>query len=440
MRTSTRMVRVPPSPWMRTVAELSATCWTSVIICLKAGLTPMALPWRSRSPRRRWSARFCWISERRSSACRTTRKSWARWSGLVRKSYAPSFIAFTASSTVPKAVRRMTSTSGAIAFAARRTSMPVRPGILRSVTTRSIPPPWSRSSAPRPSEARMTRNPSRVSVRSRLSRRPGSSSAISSVAGSDMDGPLDRRPDREDRARARAVRPLDLAAVLLHDLARDREAEAGALRLRGEELLEEARRHLVRNAAASVGHGDLHRIAVEAARDPELAAARQRLQPVLYEVQHRLAQEAAVDLHHRHARVDLDAHPEPLARGDRPDEVGQLLHELAHRLLLEVGAREAGEGQVLLGERVHRADRLADGREQARRLLHVPRRPPLHDVAQHLGIEPDGSDRVAHLVGDLERQAPDGGHALGHHQLLLRGLELRQRPLELLVEPLHLRP
>src|SRR5438552_16654101 len=187
----------------------------------------------------------------------------------------------------------MTSTSGAIAFAARRTSMPVRPGILRSVTTRSIPPPWSRSSAPRPSEARMTRNPSRVSVRSRLSRRPGSSSAISSVAGSDMDGPLDRQSDREDRARARA-RPLDLAAVLLHDLARDREAEAGALRLRGEELLEETRRHLVRNAAAGVGHGDLHRIAVEPARNRELAAARQRLHPALPDVQHRLAHEAAV--------------------------------------------------------------------------------------------------------------------------------------------------
>src|SRR2546430_15226973 len=180
--------------------------------------------------------------------------------------------------------------------------------------------------------------------RSRLSRRPGSSSAISSVAGSDMDGPLDRQSDREDRARARAVRPLDLAAVLLHDLARDREAEAGALRLRGEELLEETRRHPVRDATAGVGHRDLHRIAVEAAPDRELAAARQRLEPVLHEVQHRLAQEAAVDLHHRHARVDLDAHPQPLARGDRTDEVGQLLDEPAHRLLLDVRAREAGDG------------------------------------------------------------------------------------------------
>ena len=42
--------------------------------------------------------------------------SWARWNGLVRKSVAPSFIAFTASSTVPKAVSMMKSTSGAAAL------------------------------------------------------------------------------------------------------------------------------------------------------------------------------------------------------------------------------------------------------------------------------------------------------------------------------------
>ena len=41
-----------------------------------------------------------------------TRRSWARWNGLVRKSTAPSFIAATASSTVPKAVSMITSTSG----------------------------------------------------------------------------------------------------------------------------------------------------------------------------------------------------------------------------------------------------------------------------------------------------------------------------------------
>src|SRR5438128_727509 len=285
----------------------------------------MTAPCWSRSSSRCWSARFCWIRSRRSRAWRIKRRSWARWNGLVRKSYAPSFIALTASSTVPKAVRRITSTSDAIALTARSSSIPESPGILRSVRTRSTPPAWRRSRAALPSEARMTRYPSRVSVRSRLWRSPGSSSAISSVAGSDTHGPLDRQPDREDRAPARA------------------------------------------------------------------------------------------------------------------DELGQLAHEPAHRLLLEVGAREAREREVLLGEGVQRGDLLADGGEEAPGLLHLPRRSPGHDVAQHLGVEADGGDGVAHLVGHLEGEPPDRRHALGHDELLLRGLELRQGPLELLVEPLHLR-
>src|SRR5262249_47456718 len=78
-------------PWMSTVAELSATCCTSVIICFQVGLTPIRLSWPSKSSRRRWSARFCWMRERRSKAWRTTRRSCARWSGLVRESMGPSF-------------------------------------------------------------------------------------------------------------------------------------------------------------------------------------------------------------------------------------------------------------------------------------------------------------------------------------------------------------
>src|SRR5919197_4214226 len=380
---------------MSTVAELSAICSTSVSIRRNAALEPIIWPLARRSSSCCLRARFCSIRSRRSRALLMSFRSCSRRNGLVRKSYAPSFIAFTASSTVPKAVRRMTSTSGAIAFAARRTSMPVRPGILRSVTTRSLPPFLSCSSAPRPSEARMTRYPSRVSVRSRLSRSPGSSSATSSVAGSDIHGPLDRQPDREDRASAGPVRPPDLAAVLLRDLPRDREAETGALRLRGEELLEEPRRDIARNAASGVGHGDLDRVAVDVARDRELAPARQRLEPVLHEVQRRLAQEAAVDLQHRHVRVDRDRDPEPLTRGDRADEVGQLLHELVRRLLLEVGTREAREGEVLLRERVERVHLVTDRGDEPGRLLQVPAHAPVHDVVEHRGVELDRADRVA---------------------------------------------
>ena len=64
--------------------------------------------------------------------------------------------------------------------------------------------------------------------------------------------------------------------------------------------------------------------------------------------------------------------------------------------------------------------------------------PLAHDVAEHLGVELDGGDGVAHLVGHLEREPAHRGHALGHNQLLLGGLEAGQRPGELGVEPLHL--
>src|SRR5712692_8849985 len=153
----------------------------------------------------------------------------------------------------------MTSTSGMIAFAARKSSSPVRPGILRSVTMRSTPPACTRSRAARPSEASTTRYPSRVKVRSRLSRSPGSSSATSRVAGSDIRYPLDRQPDRERRAPRAAVRPADFAAVLLRDLSRDRESQAGTLRLRGEELLEKPGADVLGDAATRVGDGDLDR-------------------------------------------------------------------------------------------------------------------------------------------------------------------------------------
>src|SRR5262249_48965034 len=47
MARATPSLPVPLSPWMSTVAELSATCCTSVIICFQVGLTPIRLSWRS---------------------------------------------------------------------------------------------------------------------------------------------------------------------------------------------------------------------------------------------------------------------------------------------------------------------------------------------------------------------------------------------------------
>src|SRR5205809_7706060 len=94
---------------------------------------------------------------------------------------------------------------------------------------------------------------------------------------------LHGQPDREHGAAARPVGPAQLAAGLLDDLARDREPEPRALRLRGEELLAEAVADLGGDARARAGHRDLDAIAQRAAADREGAAARERRLPVLGE-------------------------------------------------------------------------------------------------------------------------------------------------------------
>src|SRR5438445_10402760 len=129
---------------------------------------------------------------------------------------------------------------------------------------------------------------------------------------------LQGQRDREPGAAARPVGPAQLAAVLVDDLARDREPEPRALRLRGEELLEEAVADLGGDARARVGHRDLDAIAERAAADREGAAARERLLTVLDEVVDGLAEQHPVDLHRGDGRIGLDRHDEPLAAFVRP--------------------------------------------------------------------------------------------------------------------------
>src|SRR5258705_5304720 len=211
---------------------------------------------------------------------------------------APSFMARTASSTVPKAVRMITSTSGETALASFRSSRPVSPGILRSESSRSTPPWRSRSSAACPSCASTTPYPSRVRVRSRLWRTAGSSSATSSMDWSVILGPLDRQGRREGRAGAGRTLPAKRAPVLLlDDLAGDVETQPRALGLGGEELLEEALAHVQRDTRPRVLDGDLHVIVHPAGAHGQLASAPQRLEPVLHQVQYGLAQKRSIDCH-----------------------------------------------------------------------------------------------------------------------------------------------
>ena len=116
---------VPLSPSSSTVASLGAACMTMSIVRRHASELPMIA-------RRRFSAswalrlRFSTSSDCFSSALRTIFTTCVRLSGFVTKSYAPSFIASTAVSTVPYAVISTTSVSGAIVLAARSRSMPRR--------------------------------------------------------------------------------------------------------------------------------------------------------------------------------------------------------------------------------------------------------------------------------------------------------------------------
>src|SRR4030095_11599765 len=64
--------------------------------------------------------------------------------------------------------------------------------------------------------------------------------------------------------------------------------------------------------------------------------------------------------------------------------------------------------------------------------------PLLGESTPQLGVQLDGRDGIAHLVGHLEGQFAHRSHALGHYQLGLRALETGQRARELRVEPLHL--
>ncbi len=126
---------VPLSPRRSTVASVAAARCRASIASLSAGSSPSTRG----SPKRRWYSSLrstSSVTMRRFSTARSRRSSrWSVSTGFVRKSAAPSFIARTASSTVPKAVITTTGVSGSASRAACRTSKPLPAGSLRSVRT-----------------------------------------------------------------------------------------------------------------------------------------------------------------------------------------------------------------------------------------------------------------------------------------------------------------
>jgi hypothetical protein len=98
----------------------------------------------------RWRRSTCRASWRRSAAARTRINSSSLKNGFWTKSTAPSFIASTAVSTVPKPVMMMKDASTPASRSFRSTSMPESPGIRMSDRTTSNPPAFAASNASSP--------------------------------------------------------------------------------------------------------------------------------------------------------------------------------------------------------------------------------------------------------------------------------------------------
>jgi len=174
---------VPLSPSSSTVASDGAACITTSIVRRHASDVPTIVR-RRRSASWARSARFSTTSDCFSSAFLMMRTTWARLTGLVTKSYAPSFIASTAVSTVPYAVISTTSVSGAMVLAARSRSMPPVRGIIRSVSITPTRCLRSRSRPVVPSVAPSTVRPSRLKILVSDSTIAGSSSTTSTTPAS----------------------------------------------------------------------------------------------------------------------------------------------------------------------------------------------------------------------------------------------------------------
>src|SRR5262245_9381756 len=199
---------------------------------------------------------LCW----RSSALRTAASIASSSNGFSRKSAAPTFMASTANATSPCPVTTMTGTLILSSFNRRSRSMPLISGIRTSVMMQ-----------PERTSAATFRNATAdsyvctlifaVPSRNASESRAASSSSMTCTMGP-SDGIVDyltgngAQREPEDRAAAWIGLATDLPAMGLDDGTGNRQADAHAMRLGGDERLKELGCHLWRHSNAGVGNAD----------------------------------------------------------------------------------------------------------------------------------------------------------------------------------------
>src|SRR5437867_1975469 len=304
---------VPLSPTISTLASASATAATVSSTRWIDGARPRISLSATCSTRRRRRSEFSATSFRCSTARFTSPTTSSGSNGFSSTWKAPaSLVASIALRTEPYAVITSTSSSGSRARSSRVSARPSPSGSLRSTIAPCTSLCETAASAVLMLPAIRTEYPSPSSVIRSPSAMLGSSSTTRMVLPRfmmekpprsllDPPGParrrLDRKLDQHTRSRTRRARDREPPAVKIHDGPRDRHPETGALRLGGEEQIEDAGRRLFVHADARVLDRDRHRplSRVVHRRDGEPAPRSQGLEPVHHQVQEGLAQLAAVD-------------------------------------------------------------------------------------------------------------------------------------------------
>src|SRR5271165_1260309 len=207
---------------------------------------------------------------------------------------------------------------------------------------------------------------------------------------------------------------VDRAVVPLQNLIGLGQADAATVFLGGEIELENLVVEVLRNPTTLVADFGHHGVVFAASGDREQTSLGHGLHAIEHDVEDGLLHQINVDLNgqplFRHMALDGDA----MLLGVRGGELGDLFHQAAQVDLFQVEIAGAGEIDEGLHHAIQAADFAVDN-------VHVTASVGLllgQFVAQQLQVEHDGVDGIFHLVGHAPGEAPAGGEAARHLNLV----------------------